>query len=76
MSTSAATHAVETGAFHSDVGPLDILRVLSGVATIRVSENWKRSAVRMVDLLLAGMSATTPGPGDSANANGEPTRSS
>ncbi|TCL06997.1 TetR/AcrR family transcriptional regulator [Sodalis ligni] len=74
--TALVAHAVETGAFHSDVEPLDLLRALSGVATIRVSENWKRSAVRMVDLLLAGMSATAPGPGDSANASGEPTRSS
>jgi AcrR family transcriptional regulator len=55
--TTLVTHAIETGTFESNVEPLDLLRALSGVATIRVNENWKRSAARMVDLLLAGMAA-------------------
>jgi len=56
--TALVTNAVEAGTCQRDVEPLDLLRALSGVATIRVSEDWKRSAVRMVELLLTGMSAT------------------
>jgi hypothetical protein len=62
--TSLVTHAIDAGVFQGDVEPLDLLRALSGVATIRVGENWMRSAVRMVDLLLAGMSAKALGHGD------------
>jgi AcrR family transcriptional regulator len=62
--TALVAHAVDAGVFQSDVEPLDLLRALSGVATIRVNENWKRSAVRMVDLLLAGMSAKQLGHGN------------
>jgi len=36
-----------------------LLRALSGVAHVRSSENWKRSAVQMVDILLKGMRATS-----------------
>jgi AcrR family transcriptional regulator len=61
--TALVTYAVETGALQSDIEPLDLLRALSGVATIRVSENWKRSAGRIVDLLLAGMTAKAGGHG-------------
>ncbi len=53
--TALVTRAVETGACQRDIEPLDLLRALSGVATIRANENWKRSAIRMVELLLAGM---------------------
>ncbi len=62
--TALVNNAVEKGAFENDIEPLDLLRALSGVATIRVSENWKRSAVQMVDLLLAGMTTKTPGHDD------------
>ena len=55
--TVLVTRAIETGACKRDVEPLDLLRALSGVATIRATEDWKRSAIQMVDLLLAGMSA-------------------
>jgi len=54
--TVLVTRAIEAGACKRDVEPLDLLRALSGVATIRATEDWKRSAVRMVDLLLEGMS--------------------
>nr|WP_241014610.1 TetR/AcrR family transcriptional regulator [Burkholderia sp. Ac-20379] len=57
--TTLVNRAIETGQCHRDIEPLDLLRALSGVATIRVSENWKPSAVRMVELLLAGMVAQT-----------------
>ena len=46
---------VATGAFRDDIEPHDLLRALSGVAHVRPSKNWKRQAVRMVDLLLGGL---------------------
>jgi len=55
--TALVTRAIEAGTCKPDVEPLDLLRALSGVATIRATEGWKRSAVRMVELLLTGMSA-------------------
>ena len=48
---------VATGAFRDDIEPHDLLRALAGMAHVRPSKNWKRSAVRMVDLLLMGMQA-------------------
>lgn len=59
--TALVGRAVEAGVCQPDVEPLDLLRALSGVATIRVTENWKSSAVRMVELLVAGMSTRTTG---------------
>lgn len=50
---------VATGVFRDDFEPHDLLRALSGVAHVRPSENWKRSAVQMVDILLKGMQATS-----------------
>ena len=49
---------VATGVFRDDFDPHDLLRALAGVAHVRPSENWKRSAVRMIDILLKGMQAT------------------
>ena len=49
---------VATGAFRDDIEPHDLLRALSGVAHVRPSKNWKRQAVRMVDLLLSGLQLT------------------
>ena len=46
---------VASGVFRDDLEPHDLLRALSGVAHVRPSENWKRSAVQMVDILLKGM---------------------
>ena len=62
--TALVARAVAAGVCQRDVEPLDLLRALSGVATIRVSEDWKRSAIQMVELLLAGMSARASGHGD------------
>ena len=53
---------IATGDFRDDIEPHDLLRALAGVAHVRPSENWKRSAVRMVDLLLKGMQSTSPPP--------------
>ena len=49
------SRGVATGVFRDDIEPHDLLRALSGVAHVRPSENWKRQAVRMVDLLLGGL---------------------
>lgn len=61
--TTLVSNAIDGGDMESDVEALDLLRALSGVATIRVGENWKSSAAPMVDLLLAGMSAKSHVPG-------------
>jgi AcrR family transcriptional regulator len=50
---------IATGVFRDDIEPHDLLRALAGVAHVRPSGNWKRSAVRMVDLLLKGMQPTS-----------------
>ena len=50
---------VATGVFRDDIEPHDLLRALSGVAHVRPSKNWKRQAVRMVDLLLGGLQPFT-----------------
>jgi AcrR family transcriptional regulator len=49
--------ATETGALRDDVEPLDLLRAIGGVANVNPTEQWRRSATRMVDLLLTGLRA-------------------
>jgi hypothetical protein len=48
---------VATGGFRNDIEPHDLLRALAGVAHVRPSKGWKRSAARMVEVLLNGMQA-------------------
>jgi len=48
---------VATGVFRNDIEPHDLLRALAGVAHVRPSKGWKRSAARMVEVLLNGMKA-------------------
>jgi hypothetical protein len=48
---------VAAGVFRDDIEPHDLLRALAGMAHVRPSKSWKRSAARMVDLLLNGMQA-------------------
>jgi len=48
---------VAAGVFRGDIEPHDLLRALAGVAHVRPSTSWRRSAVRMVDLLLNGLQA-------------------
>jgi AcrR family transcriptional regulator len=50
---------VATGVFRDDFKPHDLLRALSGVAHVRPSENWKQSAIQIVDILLKGMQAAS-----------------
>ncbi|WP_129664156.1 TetR/AcrR family transcriptional regulator [Phytoactinopolyspora endophytica] len=49
------SRATETGPLRADIEPLDLLRALGGVANVSPDKNWKRSAIRMVDLLLKGL---------------------
>jgi AcrR family transcriptional regulator len=48
-------NGVAIGVFRDDFEPHDLLRALAGVAHVRPIENWKPSAIRMVDILLKGM---------------------
>jgi AcrR family transcriptional regulator len=52
-------YGVAAGVFRDDIEPHDLLRALAGVANVRPSKNWKLSAIRMVDVLLNGMHATS-----------------
>ena len=47
--------AVSSGEISLDLDPLDLLRALAGVVTISSGPNWKQSAERLIDILLAGM---------------------
>jgi AcrR family transcriptional regulator len=53
---------VASGVFRDDIEPHDLLRALAGVAHVRPSQNWKGSAIRMVDLLLNGMQSNGASP--------------
>ena len=53
------TDGITTGVFRDDMEPHDLLRALAGVAHVRPGENWKQSAIRMVDILLKGMLLTS-----------------
>lgn len=55
------SRGIAAGVFRDDIEPHDLLRALSGVAHVRPSKNWKRQAVRMVDLLLGGLQLNAPG---------------
>src|SRR5689334_11793346 len=46
---------IATGVVRDDMQPHDLLRALAGVANVRPSKTWKRSAIQMVDILLKGM---------------------
>jgi AcrR family transcriptional regulator len=53
------TDGIATGVFRDDMEPHDLLRALAGVAHVRPGENWKQSAIRMIDILLKGMLLTS-----------------
>lgn len=50
-----AQEAEATGAVRFDVEPTDLLRAIGGVANLKSGGNWRASAERMVDVLLAGL---------------------
>ena len=54
---------VAAAVFRNGIEPHDLLRALAGVAHVRPSKNWKRSAGRMVDVLLNGMQDKARGQG-------------
>ncbi len=46
--------AVASGELRPDIDPIDLLRALVGVANVAASPDWKASALRLVDILIAG----------------------
>jgi AcrR family transcriptional regulator len=46
--------AVESGEIRKDLDPIDLLHALVGVANVAASPDWKQSAKRLVDILIAG----------------------
>ncbi|MBP2299722.1 TetR/AcrR family transcriptional regulator [Azospirillum picis] len=52
------SRANEDGAARIEIAPLDLLRAIAGVATIRPGAAWKRQALALVDLMLRGAQAT------------------
>ena len=46
--------AVESGDIRKDLDPVDLLHALVGVANVAASPDWKPSAKRLVDILIAG----------------------
>jgi AcrR family transcriptional regulator len=49
--------AIHSGEVREDVDPVDLLRALVGVAYLESSPDWKQSARRLVDILIAGSRA-------------------
>ncbi len=45
---------VESGEIRKDLDPIDLLHALVGVANMAASPDWKPSAKRLVDILIAG----------------------
>jgi len=46
--------AIETGDIRKDLDPVDLLRALVGVANVPVGSDWRRSARRLVEILIRG----------------------
>jgi AcrR family transcriptional regulator len=46
--------AVESGDIRKGLDPIDLLRALVGVSNVATSPDWKQSAKRLVDILIAG----------------------
>ncbi len=53
--TMLVDRAVANGDIRLDMNPLDLLRALAGVANIGADPDWKQSARRLVDILIAGI---------------------
>lgn len=51
-----AADAAATGEIDMEIEPLDLLRAIGGIANLNAGTNWRRSAERMVDVLLDGLS--------------------
>jgi AcrR family transcriptional regulator len=46
--------AIKSGDFRKDLDPVDLLRALVGVSNVAASPDWRQSARRLVDILIAG----------------------
>jgi AcrR family transcriptional regulator len=46
--------AIKSGDIRKDLDPIDLLRALVGVANVSASPDWRQSARRLVDILIAG----------------------
>jgi AcrR family transcriptional regulator len=46
--------AIDSGDLRPDVDAVDLLRALVGVSSLSNSPDWKQSAIRLVDILIAG----------------------
>jgi len=46
--------AIKSGDIRSDLDPLDLLRALVGVSNVASGPDWKQSARRLVEILIAG----------------------
>jgi len=54
---SLVKRAVKSGDLRPDVDPLDLLRALVGVSNVPMGGDWKESARRLVEILIAGSKA-------------------
>ena len=52
--------AVRSGDIREDLDPMDILRALVGVANVAESPDWRKSARRLVDILITGSRPVAP----------------
>jgi hypothetical protein len=46
--------AIQSGDIRADLDAVDLLRALVGVSSLSNGSDWKQSAVRLVDILIAG----------------------
>jgi AcrR family transcriptional regulator len=49
-----AERAIKNGDLRKDLEPFDLLRALAGVSNLSSSPDWRQSARRLVDILIAG----------------------
>ncbi len=51
---------VESGDIRKDIDPMDLLRALIGVSNVALGPDWRQSARRLVDILIAGSRPPSP----------------
>jgi AcrR family transcriptional regulator len=56
---SLVKRAIANGDIRADIDAVDLLRALVGVSTVSNSPDWKQSARRLVDILIAGSRTAT-----------------
>jgi AcrR family transcriptional regulator len=50
-----AARAVQSGAIRMTIEPIDLLRAISGVATMSTGPGWEENARQLINILIAGM---------------------